>query len=254
MPGSFEGEAGNEGLGLEEERALHGAGIGGFALQAFALGAFVLEEPGVLDGDGDMSGEGFEDLDLVFRECVQFAVVDAENADDTCARFERDGDFGAGFQFAADVVGILVNVGSVAHAACGGDVADHALDADLEALAFLVFGAAANTLQNHLFAVTIAEPDVDLDVADGVGDVVDDAVEERVEVKRGGDEIGGALELHEDLRELAGGLNAGREGVTGLGGCRECGHEGSPFAHRDEGWILDGRRGGKMQILYFARR
>jgi len=69
-----------------------------------------------------------------------------------------------------------------------------------------------------------------------------------------GDEMGGALELHEDLRELAGGVNAGRERVTGLGGCRECGHEGSPFAHRDEGWILDERRGGKMQILCFARR
>jgi hypothetical protein len=35
------------------------------------------------------------------------------------------------------------------------------------------------------------------------------------------------LQLHQDLRELAGILDSWGEGVTGLNSCWECGHKGS---------------------------
>ena len=204
----------DEGLGLEEEGALHGACLGGFALEAFALGALVPEEAGVLDGDSDVSGEGLKDLKLVFGKGVYLGVFDAESADDLSGGFQGNAHGRARLGLAGDVIGVFRDIGRVAHFAGGGDVSDHALQANFEARALLVFGAATNTAQHQFVGFSIAKPDIDFDVSDGGSDVVDDAVENRIEIEGGGDEIRCPLELHEDVGEVTRGLNARRKGVS----------------------------------------
>ena len=116
-------------------------------------------------------------------------MIDREDADDFSADLERNGDFRACVDLAGYVVGVEGYVGGITQLSSGGDVANHTLMADAEAFAFLVDGAAANSVKDHVVTLGVAEPDGDFDAADGVGDVVDDAIEEAIEIERGGDEL-----------------------------------------------------------------
>jgi hypothetical protein len=58
---------GDERHGLQKERLLDGAGLGGLLLHAFALEALEPEEAGVLNGDGNVSGKRLKHLELVRR-------------------------------------------------------------------------------------------------------------------------------------------------------------------------------------------
>src|ERR1700722_18490646 len=92
MPRCFKGEAGDERHGLQKERLLDGAGLGGLLLHAFALKALELEEAGVLNGDGDVSGKRLKHLELVIREGVRLVIVDAKNADHHTTGLKGDTD------------------------------------------------------------------------------------------------------------------------------------------------------------------
>src|SRR5258707_13131691 len=82
MPGCFKSEAGDKRHRLQKERLLDGSGLCRLLLHAFALQALVPEKTGVLNGDGDVSGQRLKYLELVIREGVGLAVVHAKNADD----------------------------------------------------------------------------------------------------------------------------------------------------------------------------
>ena len=85
------------GRGGRQQAELDLAGHGDVALQLALLAADGLVEAGVLNGDGDLRGEGGEHALVVLIEEVGAGVFQVENADDAAFVKERDDQLGAGF-------------------------------------------------------------------------------------------------------------------------------------------------------------
>jgi hypothetical protein len=169
----------------------------------------------IFDRHGDMSGERFKDLQLILGEGVGLLVIDRENADHLVSHLERNRDLGTYVRLARDIVRIHADVVGVAHPAGRGTVTDHAPSSDL--LSLFVGRAAAHAMQNHVAAVGIPQPDRHLNAADRGRDIVDHAVEQHIEIQRRGDQRRGPLQLHQNLDEVAGGVNARGGGAQRIG-------------------------------------
>src|SRR5271170_71548 len=147
-------------------------------------------------------------------------MADAKNPDDQTGGLEWDTDFRAYPGFAGDIVRVLLDVAGVAHLARGCHMADHAPAADLQSVTLPMLFAATHSMQDHFVCIGGAEPYPNLHISDRVGNVIDHAIKQCVEVEGGGDQIRGPLQLHEDLNEFAGGVDARWDGAAGLNGSR----------------------------------
>jgi hypothetical protein len=79
-------------------------------------------------------------------------------------------------------------------------------------------------MQHHLVCVVCTKPYRNLYITNRVGDVIDDAIQQSVEIEGGGDQIRGPLQPHEELNEVAAGVNTRQAGAAGLNGGGEGGH------------------------------
>jgi hypothetical protein len=141
-------------------------------------------------------------------------VIHTQNADHGAVDLQRNGYLGARIGFTRKVIRIHADVPGVAHPTSRGGVSNHTATADL--LSLLEGGAATHTVQDHVVALGIPQPDRDLNAADRESDIVDDAVEQNLEIESGGDQLRAPLQLHQRLDEVAGGMDT-------RGGCCELG-------------------------------
>jgi hypothetical protein len=73
-------------------------------------------------------------------------------------------------------------------------------------------------MQHHFVCVGCTKPDRNFYISNRVGDVIDHAIKQGVEVEGGGNQIRGPLQPHEDLNEVAAGVDARWNRVTSLNG------------------------------------
>ena len=90
--------------------------------KSLGLGADLLEQTSVFDGDGEAIGEHGQDVLLVLGEVIQMLALNIEDTDNLGAKYEGNCEFGANAVDGIDVSRILGNIADanrVASAGCG---------------------------------------------------------------------------------------------------------------------------------------
>ena len=197
-----DGEPGDEWGASGQESLLDGACFEGVTGHLFALVAYLLEEARVLQRDGDVAAQGLEDLQLLRPKSIQLGMGRGEDADELVLDVQGDGDLGEGGLLAGHVVGVLADVGCVAHLAGGGDVADQSFLAQFQAMPFVVQGAAVDAGQHEFLALGLVEIDVGFYESEGAGYLIHDAIDELIEIEKGTDAVGGLLQAEQIVHQI----------------------------------------------------
>ena len=169
-------------------------------IEALFLLGDTLVELSVLNGDGDLRGEGGESADVVLSEVIDACVFDVEDADDLAFVNERDGELGAGFLVDFVVARILADVRNVDGTALGdGGADDAALDGDDVAGVEAFAEAEREAVFEDVFDGADA-PDGEHLVIEKAAEELADAFEEAIDVKDGGKLAADFVEDLEGLR------------------------------------------------------
>ena len=98
-------------------------------------------------GYSEMSGQRLKHLQLIISKSIDVLMIYQENANDFTAGLQRNTYFRQRRRFASDVIRVLAHIGRVAHLACACRVADHAVLAQLQAVAFAANFAASTAVR-----------------------------------------------------------------------------------------------------------
>ena len=165
-----------------------------------SAGAVPRETCGHCAPDRDITAQGLKQPELLGRESVELIVRRGKNADQLAIDMKRDGNFGKGGLFAADVVGVLAHVGGIAHLAGSGDVSHHSLLADFQAVAVAMDNATGTAVRAGKFqfpAFLVMQVDVSINAAERPGNIVHDLIDKFVEIEDGRDALRGFLQFQQ---------------------------------------------------------
>src|SRR5258705_1386171 len=127
-----------------------------------------------------------------------------EVSDELLLYLQGDGDLGERGLLAWEVVRVLSDIGRVAHLPGRGDISDQSFFAQLQAMTFLVQGAAVDACQYEFLAVRFVEIDVGFYQSEGTSYLIHDAIDKLIQIEKGTDPLGGFLKpeqiLHQDCR------------------------------------------------------
>ena len=201
-----------------------------------AFRALRLKAPRIVNRDRDVIAQRLQNSQLLAGKAIHFGMRCGEYSHQALADAQRNRHFRERRRLAADVVLVLAHVGRVAHLTGRGDVADHALAADFQAMSFAVHAASSHSGQHHLAALFVVQVDAGFQAAEGMRHFVDNAVDELVEIENRRDFLRGLLHALQVLDEIGGQSTDGKEFVAGGTGNRS--HErpillaeGGPIEH-----------------------
>lgn len=169
-------------------------------VQLFPPVLFLAKPAGIVHRDRNITAQSLKKPELLGRKSVELIMRGGKNADQLAIDMKRDGNFGKGGLFAANVVRILAHVGGIAHLAGSGDVSHHSLLANFQAMAITMNSAAGTAVRAGQFqfpAFPVVQVDVGINAAERPGNIVHDLIDKFVEIEDGRNALGCLLQFQQ---------------------------------------------------------